>query len=264
MEKQNLTIPVAIIIAGALIAGGVFLSNKNSNSTNENKKTTKEIIINPVTEKDHIMGNPNANIVLVEFSDTECPFCKRFHGTMNQIMEKYGKSGEVAWVYRHFPLDKLHKKARKEAEATECAAELGGNEGFWNFTNKLYEKTPSNDGFDLSKLPDLAESVGLDKTAFEECLASERHSATVESQLQDGIKAGAKGTPYNVLILNKKDKIAISGAMPYPVMDTIMGMAINGKDADVISQFVNLISSRASDYAIQEFLEKNYPEKSTE
>ncbi len=80
-------------------------------------------------DRDHIRGNPDAPVTLVEYSDFECPFCKRFHPTVKRIVDEYG--GRVRWVYRHFPLDEIHPvKARREAAAAECAAELGGNDAF--------------------------------------------------------------------------------------------------------------------------------------
>ncbi|MFC1720981.1 DsbA family protein [Patescibacteria group bacterium] len=266
MDKQNnLTIPVAIIIAGALIAAGVFFSNQESGGSSgptgqkNNEQQVKEISLAPITSEDHILGNPEAEIKIVEFSDIECPYCKRFHATMNQVIEEYGKDGKVAWVYRHFPLDQLHSNARKEAEATECAAELGGNTGFWDYTNKLYETTSSNDGLDLTKLPDLAEEVGLDRTAFEECLRSERHAYTVESQYQDGVTAGVRGTPHNIIVLNNGDKVALSGAIPYEFMEIVIGMALNNTGAEVINGFVELVKSGAPSEVIEEFLLENYP-----
>ena len=108
--------------------------------------------LDPVTPADHILGNPNAEVFIVEYSDLECPFCKQFHKSMLEIMSEYGAEGKVAWVYRHFPLDQLHSKARKEAEATECATELGGNDAFWEYTNKIFEITPSNNGLNLELL----------------------------------------------------------------------------------------------------------------
>ncbi|MCI0542492.1 thioredoxin domain-containing protein [bacterium] len=112
------------------------------------KKLAEEAEVVSVNPGEHILGNPNAEIFIIEYSDLECPFCKRFHETMKQAMEQYGKDGQVAWVYRHFPLDAIHNKARKEAEATECAGELGGNDMFWKYTNKLMEITPSNNQLD--------------------------------------------------------------------------------------------------------------------
>jgi protein-disulfide isomerase len=116
------------------------------------KGSPTKIDLDPVTEKDHIAGNPQADLMIVEYSDPECPFCKRFHETMMQAMDEYGKQGKVAWVYRHFPLDSIHSKARHEAEAVECAGELGGNEKFWEYLNKLEEITPANNQLDPTLL----------------------------------------------------------------------------------------------------------------
>jgi len=106
--------------------------------------------LKPVSPDDHILGNKDAKIVIVEYSDLECPFCKVFHNTMHKVVEK--SNGDVAWVYRHYPIPQLHKKAFHEAEATECAWEQKGNEGFWKYMDKLFEITTSNDGLDESRL----------------------------------------------------------------------------------------------------------------
>lgn len=208
-EEQNAYyVPGAILLAGFIIAGAIYFSNKDSASpTAINKpsapaKTNTSGAPKAITENDHILGNPNAQVKIVEYSDTECPFCKRFHVTMHNIIDSYGKDGKVAWVYRHFPLDALHKKARKEAEATECAAELGGNTSFWAMLDTIYTKSPGNDGLDASLLPIFAKEIGLDVAKFNTCLSSGKMAATVEAQYQDGIKAGARGTPYNVIVVD--------------------------------------------------------------
>ncbi len=217
MEKNKLAVPIAIIVAGAIIAGAVFFSNKDKGAPKNGGTTAEEKIeLAPISDKDHIFGNPNAPIVFVEYSDPECPFCKRFHDTMNQIMNEYGKDGKVAWVYRQFPLDQLHSKARKESQATECAGEVGGNDKFWEYLNKLLSITPSNDGLDLSLLPKIATDVGLDKAKFEECLASDRHKDKVEADYQSGVKAGVRGTPHTIMVVKKDGSMfPISGAQPY-------------------------------------------------
>lgn len=95
-----------------------------------------------VTATDHIRGSIGAPVKIVEYSDLECPFCKMFHETLKEVTASYGD--KVAWVYRPFPLSQLHSMAPKEAEAAECASEIGGNEGFWKFVDKINEITPAN------------------------------------------------------------------------------------------------------------------------
>ena len=100
-------------------------------STAQNAKKVR-----PVTSsRDHIYGNPAAIVSLIEYSEFECPFCKRFHPTPSKVVEKY--QGKVNWVFRHFPLDIHNPAAQKEAEAAECAGELGGDEAFYKYADLL-------------------------------------------------------------------------------------------------------------------------------
>lgn len=218
MDTNKLAVPVAIIIAGALVAGALYFSNvKNTKDLAKlptNTETTAEKM-RPVTSEDHILGDPSAKLLLVEYSDTECPYCKVFHKTMHKIIDQYGAKGDVAWVYRHFPIDQLHPKARKEAEATECANELGGNSGFWKFIDELYEKTPSNNGLDAKQLPIIAKSVGLDVDAFNKCLDSGKYAQKVQDDYDDAVKAGGRGTPHSVVILKDGSTVPIQGAQPF-------------------------------------------------
>jgi protein-disulfide isomerase len=114
----------------------------------------------PVTAADHIRGNIGAKVTIVEYSDLECPFCKIFHATLKQIMSEH-TDGSVAWVYRHYPLDSLHPRARKEAEASECAFAQGGNDKFWAYIDRVYEITTSNNTLDPLELPMIASYIGL-------------------------------------------------------------------------------------------------------
>src|SRR3989338_8665222 len=111
-----------------------------------------------------------------------------FHPTAKQAIAEY--EDEVMWVYRHFPLDQIHPKADKEAEATECANELGGNDGFFKLVDKIFEVTPSNNGLSLDELPKLAQSVGINEADFKNCLDSGKYARHVEEDYQSGIKAG--------------------------------------------------------------------------
>ncbi len=209
--KNALSVPISIIVAGLLIAGAIFLSRGTTNldtkrgavPPNTKTATLQDMNIRPLTEKDHIKGNPNATILIFEYSDTECPFCKVFHKTMQDLIDAYGKSGEVAWIYRHFPLTQIHPKAVQEAEALECAGELGGNGKFWEYAEEIFRVTPSNNGLDLAELPKIAERIKLEKIAFQSCLDSERKLTLVQEDLNEAVQAGGNGTPFNILVLRE-------------------------------------------------------------
>ena len=237
-KKSNFAVPMAIIIAGALVAGALYFNKGSGRSGTQNNlavkdnntvETAKENNVKAISLADHIRGNPNAKVKVVEFSDPECPFCKRFHYTMNQIIGEYGKSGQVAWVYRHFPLDAIHSKARKESEALECANEQGGNAKFWDYLDGIFEVTPSNDGLDLAELPKIAEKIGLDKTKFNQCLESGKYAKRVADDLADGVNSGARGTPYSVVVAANGKKFVINGALPYTNAKAVIDQALAEK-----------------------------------
>jgi len=207
------------------------------NKLNEQQQQAEELAnqaaakaVKPVTVDDHTLGNPSAPVKLIEFSDFECPFCKRFHPTVEQVIDEYGKSGKVLVIYRHFPLDELHSKARKEAQAAECANEIGGNDAFWAYANKIFEITPSNDRLDLAHLPQIAKEIGLDRSKFEACLAGDmrggKYADHIEANYQDAIASGGKGTPYSLVISAKGQIFPINGAQPYEAVKAIIDVAL--------------------------------------
>jgi protein-disulfide isomerase len=180
----------------------------------------------PVTGEDHILGNPNAPVMIVEYSDFDCPFCKNFHETMQQVMAEYGKDGKVAWVYRNFPLPQLHPNAPKIAEAAECVASLGGNDAFWKFADLVFGEREINAQTNVTRLPEFAEKAGVSKVKFNECYTAGKFSKTVEEDVQAAIDAGARGTPYSVLIVGDQQGV-INGAQPYAtvkqMIDNVLG-----------------------------------------
>lgn len=186
--------------------------------------------VRPVAkERDHIRGNPDAPVTLVEYSDFECPFCKRFHLTVKQVMDEF--KGKVRWVYRHFPLDELHPvKARREAVASECAAEIGGNDAFWKFADRFYELTPSNNRTDIDKvLPQIAREIGLDKAKFESCLASSRHDRRVQEDFESAAASGGRGTPWSIVVSKSGKTYPLSGAQPYAAVKQLIDLALRDK-----------------------------------
>jgi protein-disulfide isomerase len=199
-QTNKFLVPLAIVIAGALIAGAVYMGGK-SPAVVSNSKTvdTSKLEVVPVQSTDHIRGSASADIVLIEYSDTECPFCKIFHQTTKELLSTYGS--KLAWVYRQFPIASLHSKATREAEATECVAELGGNEAFWSYLDKIFETTNSNNSLDPAELPKLALSVNVPQAQLNSCLDSGKYTEKVRDSVEEAYKAGGRGTPYTLLAL---------------------------------------------------------------
>ncbi|MAF59463.1 MAG: thioredoxin domain-containing protein [Candidatus Pacebacteria bacterium] len=226
MGENKLTIPIAVIVAGALIGGAIYLTNRTPSDKPTDTDIKDEPQVPAVNADDHILGNPEAPIVFVEYSDFECPFCKDFHNSMHQIIDKYGADGTVAWVYRHFPIAQLHSKATIEAEATECAADVGGNDGFWAYADRLFEVTPSNNGLNLDRLPEIAEEVGLDRNEFEKCLDDRKFRKEVSKSYQEAVDSGARGTPHTVIIVGD-EQVPIEGAQPFSSLDGFVQSILN-------------------------------------
>lgn len=182
----------------------------------------------PPSKDDYVYGNPDAPVALIEYSDFECPFCKRFHTTAKQLVDD--SKGQVKWVYRHFPLASHNPGAQKQAEAAECAAEQGGNDAFWKYTNAIYTRTASGGkGFPLAQLEPLATEIGLDAKAFSACLDSGRMAAAVEQDLESGTQAGVNGTPGNILLHVESGRaIAVHGAQPYEMLQEAVNALIKG------------------------------------
>ncbi len=164
--------------------------------------------VNPA--KDHIRGNPQATVTLIEYSDFECPFCKRHHATVQKILDTY--KDDVNLVFRQFPLTSIHPHAQKAAEAAECAADLGGNDAFWRYHDGLFAMESLSDEAFVA----LAKQVGLREASFKNCLESGKFAQDVADQENEGMAAGVRGTPGNFLIAHaSKETQTIDGAAPF-------------------------------------------------
>jgi protein-disulfide isomerase len=222
LPKTNpYAIPAAIIIAGGLIAAAVILTGSRGGNTaaaaaNANPGAPQAATVDAaelaIRPDDHILGNPKADVVLIEWSDLECPFCKRHHDTMNQIVKDF--DGKVEWVFRYYPLD-FHTYSKKESEAAECANEIGGPNGFWSFVDTVFTVTSGNNSLDRAKLDPIAKTAGIDGAKFSACLDSGKMAARVKEDMDSGVRAGVQGTPFTVAYNRKTGKqTVINGALP--------------------------------------------------
>lgn len=225
MERENkFLIPLAVIVAGALVAGAVFFKSKAPSEAPTGTNEPVDIEINPVTANDHILGNPNADLAIVEFSDIECPYCSVFHQTMHKIIDEYGLDGQVSWVFRNFPLDQLHPDARTKAESAECVASLAGNDVYWKYLDALFTRTET-----LADLPSIAAELGVDETAFNTCVSEKRFAERVKAEGDEAMAAGGRGTPYSIVITKDGLTFPINGALPYDVVKQTIETALKGE-----------------------------------
>lgn len=184
-----------------------------------------DVVIAPVSADEHVRGAKNPKVTFVEYSDPECPFCKKFHDTMKQLVTAF--PDDVQWVYRNFPLD-IHPKSQKEIVAMECAAEIGGNDAFWSYLDRLMEVTPANNGLDPKELDSIAAYVKLDKTKFSECLKSDRYDAKIAAQTEEAIQNGGDGTPFSVVFAPNDKKYKLKGAVDYQPLANAVQKLLTG------------------------------------
>lgn len=164
-------------------------------------------VVAPDPASDHVRGSTDATISLIEYSDYECPFCKRHHPTLKQALTEFG--GDVNWVYRHYPLA-FHPHAEPTAVAAECVAELGGNDAFWAFTDKIFE-TQGAWAYEA-----YVGELGLDVSKFTDCIESGTYVQRVRDDLNEGTASGVRGTPGTIVFNNETKQFRyVSGAQPY-------------------------------------------------
>jgi len=168
-----------------------------------------------LTDDDASLGPVDAPITIVEFSDYECPFCKKFRDeTLNLLLRNY--EGQIRFVYRDFPLTSIHPRAQIAAEVAQCAGDQGQ---YWPMHDVLFA---DQDGWRSAANPferfaQYASQLGLEIEPFLNCLKSGKFSEEVQSDLEAGIALGITGTP--TFIINGKK---VSGALPYAMFQSLL------------------------------------------
>jgi protein-disulfide isomerase len=205
----------AILIAGIIIAGAILLKGKSAPTPTTDNNQPALAQVDPVTATDHVLGDPNAKVTMIEYADFQCPFCgKFFTETAQPVIEKYVKTGKVQFVFRDFAF--LGPESIKSAEASWCA---GDQNKYWEFHDYLFtHQNGENKGaFADANLKTFAVTLGLDATTFNQCLDSGKYTKTVTDMTAAAGKAGVQGTPKSFILKKGKVVSTVDGA--YPLAD---------------------------------------------
>jgi protein-disulfide isomerase len=179
-------------------------------------------------DDDPVLGDKNAPVTIVEFSDYECPFCKRhFDETLPQLIKNYVDTGKAKIVFRDFPLSFHDPMATKEAIAANCAGKQGGDTAYYTYHDEIFTRTKSNgNGLSEADLTTIATDLGLNLSSFNTCLLDPVQANEVKKDIADGTAAGASGTPTFVIGRSNSsgeiDGDLVVGAQPYGAFQAII------------------------------------------
>ena len=234
-KSMGLIIGLVIAVGAAAFFAGMYASNMNSNQISQEDlddaiaKLELKILQNrlptnqpsePVkisADDDPVIGNPNAPITIIEFSDFQCPFCARFHvQTLPLLLEEYIEQGKVKLVFRDFPIQSIHPNALPAAVAAECANEQGQFKAMHDmlFDNQNQWSKQETD-VALSIFSQYATEIQLDQNTFDSCLTSGKYIEEIRNDLEDGRSYDVTGTPGFFIGNDDIGYVELKGAQPF-------------------------------------------------
>lgn len=228
MSKEvvaKFSIPIAIVIAGLLIAGSLLLTPQGAPQAGSGNSGARahaaDTNFRLPSAEDHVRGNPNASISVIEFSDFECPFCARLHPTLIRLIKEHE---DVNWVYRHLPLTSIHRRALAASIASECVAKLGGNDAFWSFTDTVFA---NQHALSDTLYRDTARDLGVDSGALASCMEDRAIEDEIVRDLNEARSVGGSGTPFVVVVGPDGELTSFSGALPYEQIASVIEQVRN-------------------------------------
>ena len=232
---NGLVLVVIVLVGIASFFAGSYTSNLNSDQISEqdlekalsklelkllqNQLPTKQAV-EPVkisADDDPIIGDPNAPITIIEFSDFQCPFCARFNSqTLPAILDEYIEQGKVKLVFRDFPIQSIHPNALPASVAAECANDQNK---FKEMHDILFEKQSEWNKIEteaaLSLFSQYASNMNLEQEVFDSCLTSGKHIEEIKKDLEDGRDYGVTGTPGFFIGNDHIGFVELKGAQPF-------------------------------------------------
>lgn len=216
---RNIFLPIIIIFAGIIVASAIYIVRIRHQVANGSGAPEA---VRPVTPDDHIIGNPGAPVVVVEYADIDSEYSKSFQLTMEQVMTEYASGNKVAWVYRHFPVSTLHADAAMNALAAECAASVTSPANFFRFVDAMQSAAPGAQSFNPLQYDAILDPLSVPKASFHDCVNKATFEKRIHDDYSNALASGATGSPYIVLLVQGQKPRQIQGALPYKAIKKIL------------------------------------------
>jgi len=210
-KKFEFTTPMAVLAAGVVIAAAILYTNAHpatSAVADGAANVPANVNVSAPTAQDHRLGSPTAKVVLIEYSDFQCPYCSLVYPTIKTIVDN--SKGQVAWVMREFPLKSIHPEANPAANAAECIAAQLGSTGWFKYADAVFA---NQDKLNAAYSAQLAQQFGADMTKYNACISADTYQSKIDAEMAEAENNGGQGTPYTVVYGNGK-QVPVAGAVP--------------------------------------------------
>ncbi|MHC1716427.1 MAG: DsbA family protein [Candidatus Dojkabacteria bacterium] len=229
VNLDTLGVPIAIVLAGVIIASVIFFTNKNADNATDNKNdnkiadntgdTTSGEAVALLGDDPYLGNKDTAKVALIDFSDYQCSYCQKYSKeTFDKIKTNFIDTGKIVYVFKEFPLSSEGQVGFTTAQAAMCVFELSGSEVFSDFHKEAFFKETN------AQIKELATSVGVDGSKYDKCMSEGRYTTEINNDREEGSNAGVTGTPGFVIGVldadgNVKGKL-IAGAYPYATFES--------------------------------------------
>ncbi len=217
-KKFELTTPMAIVVVGVVIAAAIIFIHLTPTPTTAAAGAGQAASVRAPEQSEHIQGSASAPIVMIEYSDFQCPYCQVIYPSLKKIQSE--SNGQVAWVMRNLPLTSIHPNAEPAAHAAECITDQLGNDGFWKYTDAVFNNQAQlSESFSTN----VAISLGVNPLTYSACVSQKKHQDIIDQETLEAQTLGGQGTPFVVVLNTKTHKqVAVPGALPYAQLMTVI------------------------------------------
>lgn len=222
-SKFSLNPAIAIVVAGAFIAAAILYTHTHPApvAVADVNSLPATVAVSAPRQDEHIVGSSTAPIVLIEYSDFQCPYCSLVYPTIKRIVSE--GNGQVAWIMRNYPLESIHPQARPGAQAAECITKQLGNTAFWRFADIIFG---NQNAISPAYYKQTALLLGANGATYDACLNSQAVADTIDNESAEATINGGQGTPYTVIYGKDGTQVAVSGAVPYAQFKAVINQVL--------------------------------------